>query len=84
MAFVFKDLNRQVHRITAIPIENLELIKSWLDNCDILFSEGLYNINWQKIIQKIKSDPEEFIEEGGWDFLFDEVVIYLNFSQMRK
>lgn len=73
MAFVFKDLNRQVHRIGAIPMENLEMIKNWLDDCDILFSEGLYNINWVKIIQKIKKDPEGFLEDGGWGFLVDSV-----------
>jgi nucleosome binding factor SPN SPT16 subunit len=56
-------------------MENLEMIKNWLDDCDILFSEGLYNINWGKIIQKIKKDPEAFIEEGGWGFLVDNVII---------
>jgi nucleosome binding factor SPN SPT16 subunit len=74
MAFVFKDLNKPVHRITAIPMENLEMIKSWLDECDILFSEGLYNLNWVSIIQKIKKDPEGFIETGGWGFLHDAVI----------
>ena len=73
MAYVFKDLNKPVHRICAIPMENLEMIKSWLDDCDILFSEGLYNINWVKIIQKIKKDPEAFLAEGGWGFLVDDV-----------
>jgi nucleosome binding factor SPN SPT16 subunit len=77
MTFLFKDLNRQPHRITAIPMENLEPIKNWLDSVDILFSEGLINLNWTKIIQKIKKDPQEFIEEGGWNFLMDEVSIYV-------
>lgn len=74
MAIVFKDLNKPVIKITAIPTENLEMLKTWLDNCDILFSEGLYNINWNTIISKIKSDPDEFLEEGGWGFLMDEVT----------
>jgi nucleosome binding factor SPN SPT16 subunit len=75
MSFIFKDLNRPFIRITAIPIENLELIKNWLDSVDILFSEGLINLNWNKIIQKIKKDPEEFISDGGWNFLMNEVII---------
>lgn len=72
MSFVFKDLNRPFVRITAIPMECLEMIKNWLDNVDILFSEGTINLNWNKIIQKIKKDPEEFINDGGWSFLMDE------------
>lgn len=74
MVFVFKDLNKIVQRITAIPMENLEMIKSWLDQCDIFYSEGLYNINWVKIIQKIRKDPQEFLDTGGWGFLHDDIV----------
>ena len=71
MTFIFKDLSKPVHRIGAIPTENLDMLKTWLDENDILFGEGLYNIHWQKIIQKIKSNPEGFLEEGGWDFIQD-------------
>lgn len=73
MAFIFKDLAKPVQRITIIPMENLEMIKSWLDECDIYYAEGLYNINWPKIIQKIRKDPQGFLDEGGWGFLQDEV-----------
>lgn len=69
MAFLFKDLSKPIQRITAIPMENLDMLKSWLDNNDILFGEGLYNMNWQKVIQKIRNDPEGFVEEGCWNFL---------------
>jgi nucleosome binding factor SPN SPT16 subunit len=69
MVIVFKDLNRQPHRITSIPIESLEEIKNWLDSCDILFSEGPMNLKWPKVIGKIKDDPEKFIQDGGWSIL---------------
>lgn len=62
-----------MHRITAIPIENLEMIKNWLDESDIVFFEGLYNMNWSKVFENIKKDPEEWVEEGGWSFLQLEV-----------
>ena len=84
MSFVFKDLNRPFVRITAIPMECLEMIKNWLDNVDILFSEGVINLNWNKIIQKIKKDPEEFINDGGWSFLMDEVYIINPRVVMKK
>jgi nucleosome binding factor SPN SPT16 subunit len=71
MVFVFKDLNRQAHRITTIPMESLEVIKSWLDSVDILYSEGTINLKWPNILAKIKNDPEAFIKEGGWSFLHD-------------
>ncbi len=74
MVFLFKDLNRPAQRITAVPMENLEMIKTWLDQCEILFSEGLYNLNWVKTVQRIKKDPEGFLKEGGWSILFDENV----------
>lgn len=51
------------------PILTTLLRKSWLDDNDILFGEGLYNMNWQKVIQKIRNDPEGFVEEGCWNFL---------------
>lgn len=71
MVFVFKDLNRAAHRITTIPMESLEVIKSWLDSVDILYSEGTINLKWPNILTKIKTDPEGFIKEGGWSFLHD-------------
>lgn len=72
MVFVFKNLSKPPHRVTAIPVENLEMIKNWLDQTDILFSEGTMNLNWTNILMKIKGDLNEFIEEGGWNFLHEE------------
>jgi nucleosome binding factor SPN SPT16 subunit len=74
MAIIFKDWNKPVQKITAIPVENLEMIKNWLDESDILFFEGLYNMNWSKVFENIKRDPEEWIEEGGWAMLKLEVI----------
>ena len=71
MVFVFKDINRPAHRITIIPLESLEVIKSWLDSVDILYSEGTINLKWPNILSKIKNDPEGFIKEGGWSFLHE-------------
>jgi len=73
MVFVFKNLSKPPHRITAIPIETLEMIKNWLDGADILFSEGPMNLNWTNILSKIRGDLEDFIANGGWNFLHEEV-----------
>ena len=69
MAFIFKDLSRPIKRITAIPMENLDMLKTWADENDIFFGEGLLNMNWQNVINTIKNDPEDFVETGCWNFL---------------
>jgi nucleosome binding factor SPN SPT16 subunit len=53
------------------------MIKNWLDESDILFFEGLYNMNWSKVFENIKKDPEEWVEEGGWSFLQLEVINFV-------
>jgi len=84
MVFVFKDLLKPAHRITVIPMENLEIIKSWLDGVDILFSEGIMNLNWVNLLSRIRNDLEDFIENGGWNFLHDDVNIYIKISLRKK
>ena len=69
MAFVFKDLSKPVKRIGAIPMEHLDMLKTWADSNDIYFSEGLFNMNWANIINSIKNDPNTFVEDGCWNIL---------------
>ena len=45
MAVVFKDFNRDVHRIDQIPVQNLDNIKQWLATLDIKYYEGKANLN---------------------------------------
>jgi nucleosome binding factor SPN SPT16 subunit len=73
MAIVFKDFNKQVHRISSIPSSYLEILKNWLDSVDILFSEGNAPINWSVMMMKMKKDPDEFIESGCWNVLHHDV-----------
>ena len=73
MAFVFKDYSRPIKKISAIPIENLDMLKTWLDDNDILFSEGQFNLSWPKIMNIIKETPQDFIEGGCWNFLTENV-----------
>ena len=47
-------------------------MKSWLDSCDIAFSEGPLNLNWTTIMKTVNEDPFQFFEEGGWKFLSTE------------
>ena len=72
MVFIFKDYTKKCVMITAIPMNQLDQIKEWLNSCDIKYTEGLQNFNWAKIMKTIVDDPEGFFEQGGWDFLEPE------------
>jgi nucleosome binding factor SPN SPT16 subunit len=71
MVFVFKDFHT-TKRICSIPRETIEQIKDWLDQVDILFSEGVMPLNWNSVLTEIRSDFNKFLEEGGWAFLRDD------------
>ncbi|XP_073149297.1 FACT complex subunit SPT16 [Henckelia pumila] len=69
MTIVFKDFKRDVMRIDSIPTSSLDGIKEWLDTTDLKYYESRLNLNWRQILKAITDDPEEFIENGGWEFL---------------
>ncbi|KAH3900869.1 probable FACT complex subunit SPT16 [Saccharomycodes ludwigii] len=66
IVFVYKDFSKPVTHINAVPIEELEVIKSWLTDIDIPYTVSTINLNWVNIM---KSDPHEFFLNGGWSFL---------------
>lgn len=72
MVFVFKDYNRKVAMVNAIPMNMLDHVKEWLNSCDIRYSEGVQSLNWIKIMKTITDDPEGFFDSGGWTFLDPE------------
>ncbi|CAN4110891.1 unnamed protein product [Withania somnifera] len=69
MAIVFKDFKRDVMRIDSIPISSLDGIKEWLDTTDIKYYESKVNLNWRQVLKTITDEPQNFIDEGGWEFL---------------
>lgn len=71
MVFVYKDFHT-TKRISSIPRESLDNIKDWLDQVDILFSEGVMSLNWNTVLAEIRKDFPKFLEEGGWAFLRDD------------
>ncbi|XP_015121825.1 FACT complex subunit spt16 isoform X5 [Diachasma alloeum] len=72
MIFVFKDYQKRVAMVNAIPMHMLDHVKEWLNSCDIRYSEGVQSLNWAKIMKTITEDPEGFFESGGWTFLDPE------------
>ncbi|KAH8274963.1 hypothetical protein KR018_003444 [Drosophila ironensis] len=72
MIFVFKEYNKKVAMVNAIPMNMLDHVKEWLNSCDIRYSEGVQSLNWQKIMKTITDDPDGFFDQGGWTFLDPE------------
>lgn len=65
---VYKDY-ANFKRISSVPMETLAMIKDWLDETDILFTEGPISLNWATVLQQIRSDLGGFLSQGGWSFL---------------
>ncbi|KEZ38646.1 FACT complex subunit SPT16 [Scedosporium apiospermum] len=72
LVFVFKDYSRAPYHINTIPVEQIEDVKDWLDNSDILYSEGPLNLSWPTIMKTVTADPYQFFQDGGWSFLQQE------------
>ncbi|CAI4215130.1 unnamed protein product [Parascedosporium putredinis] len=72
LVFVFKDYSRAPYHINTIPMEQIEDVKDWLDNSDILYSEGPLNLSWPTIMKTVTADPHQFFQDGGWSFLQQE------------
>uniref|UniRef100_A0A3Q3J6N8 FACT complex subunit n=1 Tax=Monopterus albus TaxID=43700 RepID=A0A3Q3J6N8_MONAL len=72
VVIIYKDYNKKVTMINAVPVNSLDPIKEWLNSCDIKYTEGVQSLNWTKIMKTIVDDPEGFFEQGGWSFLDPE------------
>ncbi|TPX38266.1 hypothetical protein SmJEL517_g00054 [Synchytrium microbalum] len=69
LVFVFEDFHKPVVHINTIPMTNLDTVKSWLDESDVVHYEGPVNLNWGPIMKTITEDPGEFFQIGGWDLI---------------
>jgi nucleosome binding factor SPN SPT16 subunit len=67
LTLVMKDFAQKPVQVSAINVEHLDSLKTWLDNCNIKFYEGTANLNWTQIIKHITSmGLQDFYDEGGW------------------
>lgn len=66
LAFVFKDHDKPIVRVDAIPIEFLKNLKEWLNKIDVKYYESTVNIAWKVVIKMIKADEAGFYADGGW------------------
>lgn len=58
LVIIFKDYRKPVVNIDNIPKTDLEKIKTWLNDSDIIFIEGgAINIKWDKYLKNVLDDP---------------------------
>jgi len=51
---------------------------------EILYHEGPANLNWGNVLASVREDFKGFVEDGGWEFLNNEVRdISIHFSATR-
>ncbi|KAK1442684.1 fact complex subunit spt16 [Babesia gibsoni] len=72
MVLVSKDYSKPVRRIDLIPVEFLDVLKSWLNELDIVWYEGKNNLQWTNILKTILEDVEAFVENGAFDGFLGE------------
>ena len=68
MVFIYRDFTNY-KRISSVPMEQLDMIKEWLNESDVFYTEGPSSLQWNNILSEIRRDIEGFIENGGWSFL---------------
>ena len=78
MAIVMKDKTK-VHRIQAIPMNELGCVREWLTDIGQTCTHGSVGMQWDKLLGQVREIPEDVFwadvdEDGekkdvGWDFL---------------
>ena len=72
MALIDKDFVSS-KRISSIPIEYQDTLKAFFDEIDVIYSEGPVNMNWNNVMQEIRNNFDDWLEDGGWEFLVKDV-----------
>ena len=73
MVLVLKDFTQKPVQVSAINVQHLDALKTWLDSCNVKFYEGPANLNWTQIMKHINEiGLEGFYDDGGWKFLNSE------------
>lgn len=72
LAVIKKDFTTCL-RINSIPMEYAEEIKSYINDIGVIFIESMAPLKWDLILNQIKEDFNEWLEQGAWlQFVEDE------------
>jgi len=72
MAILYKDCTT-FKRINSIHIERMEDLKTFFDEIGVIYSEGQATLNWANVLTEIRENFEDWLEDGGWNFLIEDV-----------
>ena len=75
-------------QVSAINVQHLDALKTWLDSCNVKFYEGPANLNWTQIMKHINEiglegfyvtaaehrTLDELLKHGTWDETSDETT----------
>jgi len=70
IVFVKKDYDQLPVRITTIPSNQLDKIKAWLAQIEVVWYSCGMNMQWQLVMKEITKDLNSFVENGGWEQWF--------------
>jgi len=70
MVFVPKDYSLPPIRVTTVPSQRRDIIRTWLTQRGIPLYECGMNMQWAVVMKDINADRMQFIENGGWDTWF--------------
>ena len=59
-------------RLSSIPTESLMGIRQSLTDRGIMITSGPMPLNWVQVLQSIRDDFHQFVNDGGWTFLYDQ------------
>ena len=80
VVIILKDLTRTPVKINAIPMDQLDLVKEWLNDINVCFTAGPMNLNWKRVMTAVREETKDGVfwkdkfEDGnpkdvGWRFL---------------
>ena len=80
VVIILKDLTRTPVKINAIPMDQLDLVKEWLNDINVCFTAGPMNLNWKTVMNAVRVETKGGVfwkdedEDGnpkdvGWRFL---------------
>jgi len=73
LVVVFKDFKLEPKMISSIPVQQIDTVRNFLQENNILFIESKMNISWKQFLEEVKADILGFYQDGGWlSFLQEE------------
>ena len=70
MVLVLKDYHKPPLRITMIPKNSMNGIKTYFGQLELPWFSCSMSMQWQFVMKEINGDPARFVENGGWGAWF--------------